>query len=117
MPKQKTKHRTPEQQANYERLQSMMKEPENPFAGKLKELENILTVRIEPILVEEAAKSIGTSTQGIKDILATTHCSTIEIFSVEKGQKEIWYIKIKKKQPQNNKKAAVFILCHVILCH
>ncbi|MBU3924863.1 hypothetical protein KJ854_02925 [Patescibacteria group bacterium] len=87
----------PEKLAKIKALQDSFK---NPFAGKLKELENALIEKTEEgFSMEEAAQKIGTTEQGIRDILATTHCSTIETFLVPKGQKEIWYIKIKKKQP------------------
>lgn len=102
MIKQKTKHISPaEQRANYERLQKMMKKPENPLEKKLKELEKLLSERGQPILLEETAKIMDTSEQGIRDMRASYHNPDmeIEIFSETEEKKEIWYVKIKKKQP------------------
>lgn len=98
--KQKTKSMLPEQKANYERLQKMIKKPENPFAEKIKELEKLLTKRNQAVPLKETAQIIGTGEQGIRDMRASYRNPDleIEIFSKTEGKKEIWYVKIKKKK-------------------
>lgn len=100
MSKQKIKPVSSEHRANYERLRAMMGNPENPLNKKLKELEELLTEKIQPIPLEEAAKIIDTSEQGIWDMRATyrSHDMEIEIFPETEGKLEIWYVKVKKKK-------------------
>lgn len=99
--KEKTKSMSPEKQrANFERLRGMMEKQGNPLNKKLEELEKLLTERNQPILLEEAAKIMDTSEQGIWDMRATYRNPDmeIEIFSETEGKLEIWYVKIKKKK-------------------
>lgn len=88
-----------EKKARLQKLREMMQDPKkDPLAKKLKELESLLNPLQHPMLLEDAAKEIGTSIEGIKTLKAST-VNDIDIFFEEKGEKKNWYIKIKKKQP------------------
>ncbi len=96
--KKQSKHTSPEKLAKAQELRKMM---QSSLAEKLKELTVMLEPLKEKMLLEDAAQKIGISEAGLKTIHASTN-NNIDIFSETseiKGAKEIWYIKIKKKQP------------------
>jgi len=84
-----------------ERIEALRRMMQNPLMEDLKKITGILRPSGEPMLLEVASRETGISEDGIKTTCASTK-NELEIFSEEKGGKEIWYIRIKKKQPQSN---------------
>lgn len=80
------------------RAQSLRDMIKLPLAQNLIKINDLLKPLDEAILLEDVARKTGISQEGIITVCRST-VNDIQIFSEIKERKEIWYVKIKKKQP------------------